>query len=239
MESKYKILALVQARMGSTRCPGKSLAKIQNYKVVELVLKRLLKSQKVRDIVLITSKKKEDVRLANFVNKIGFKTFLGSEKDLVSRFIKSFDNFSNKNDKFFLRVAADNPFLCWKEVDRLIVQGLKCKADFCSYINHTFPDRNNDFAGEFININALKRLSKLTKNKFDREHVYPFFLNNNKTFKVKRVEVSKSLKTLIKFDLDYKEDLKFFRKIGKKTNKKIINLSSKDIIKIGKKIKNV
>jgi spore coat polysaccharide biosynthesis protein SpsF (cytidylyltransferase family) len=59
VESKYKILALVQARMGSVRCPGKSLVKIQNYKVVELVLKRLLKSQKVRDIVLITSKKKK------------------------------------------------------------------------------------------------------------------------------------------------------------------------------------
>ena len=103
-------------------------------------------------------------------------------------------------------------------------------------------DKIEDINSENIQLlNVLQTFSHsiISKNKFDREHVYPFFLNNNKTFKVKRVEVSKSLKTLIKFDLDYKEDLKFFRKIGKKTNKKIINLSSKDIIKIGKKIKNV
>lgn len=220
MASNNKILALVQARMGSTRCPGKSLKKIQNYRVVELVLKRLSRSKKIKDIVLITSKKKQDLALGKFVKKIGFKVFYGSENDLVSRFINSFDIFSEKKDKFFLRVAADNPFLCWKEIDRLIKYGQKNRADFCSYINHTYPDRNNDFAGEFIAIKALKKVKILTNNSFDREHVYPFFFNNKKKFKVIRLEVSKNLKTKIKFDLDYKEDLKFFKSIGKKLKKK-------------------
>ena len=110
---------------------------------------------------------------------------------------------------------------------------------FCSYINTDYPDRNNDFAGELISVSGLRKVDQATKNRFDREHVYPYYFKNSKKLKVQRIEVSKKLKTPIKFDLDYKEDLKFFRKIGRSTKKKIIDLPSVEIIKLGNKIKNV
>ena len=53
---------------------------------------------------------------------------------------------------------------------------------------------------------------------------------------MKRLEVSKRLKTSIKFDLDYPKDLKFFQNIGKKIQKDVINVEAKNIIKLGKKI---
>ena len=234
-----KLLALVQARMGSKRCPGKSLSKIQNYTVVELVLRRLRKSKQIREIILVTSNKQKDKKLGNYVRKKGFKVFYGSENDLISRYIKALDLYSDKKDKYFFKVAADNPFICWNEVDRLIKKGKKLNTYFCSYINTDYPDRNNDFAGELISVSGLRKVNLATKNNFDREHVYPYFFRNSKKLKVKRIEVSKKLKTPIKFDLDYKEDLKFFRKIGRLTKKKIINLPSVEIIKLGNKIKNV
>ena len=234
-----KLLALVQARMGSKRCPGKSLSKIQNYTVVELVLKRLRKSKQIREIILVTSNKQKDKKLGNYVKMKGFNVFYGSENDLISRYIKALDLYSDKKDKYFFKVAADNPFICWNEVDRLIKKGKKLNTYFCSYINTDYPDRNNDFAGELISVSGLRKVDKATKNHFDREHVYPYFFKNSKKLKVQRIEVSKKLKTPIKFDLDYKEDLKFFRKIGRSTKKKIINLPSVEIIKLGNKIKNV
>ena len=63
-----------------------------------------------------------------------------------------------------------------------------------------------------------------------------FFLKNKKIFNVKRLEVSKRLKTSIKFDLDYPKDFKFFQNIGKKIQKDVINVEAKNIIKLGKKI---
>lgn len=234
-----KLLALVQARMGSKRCPGKSLSKIQNYSVVELVLKRLKKSKLIREIILVTSNKQKDRKLGNYVRMRGFKVFYGSENDLISRYIKALNLYSNKKDKYFFKVAADNPFICWNEVDRLIKKGTKLNTYFCSYINTDYPDRNNDFAGELISVSGLRKVDKATNNKFDREHVYPYFFKNSKKLKVQRIEVSKKLKTPIKFDLDYKEDLKFFRKIGRSTKKKIIDLPSVEIIKLGNKIKHV
>ena len=229
------MLALVQARMGSTRCPKKSLKKIQKYPIIELVLKRLKRSKKIKEIILVTSKNKKDLILKKFVEKIGFKVFLGSENDLVSRYLGAFKMYGKK-DTFFFKVSADNPFLDWREVDKLIIHGKKHNADFCSYKNSTFAERNNDFAGELIKYKALEKLSKLTKNRFDREHVYPFFFKNKKIFNVKRLEVSKRLKTSIKFDLDYPKDLKFFQNIGKKIQKDVINVEAKNIIKLGKKI---
>ena len=64
----------------------------------------------------------------------------------------------------------------------------------------------------------------------------PFFFKNKKIFNVKRLEVSKRLKTLIKFDLDYPKDLKFFQNIGQKIQKDVISVEAKNIIKSGKKI---
>tara|TARA_Y100000741_G_scaffold138675_2_gene104543 strand:+ start:1851 stop:2564 length:714 start_codon:yes stop_codon:yes gene_type:complete len=234
-----KLLTLVQARMGSKRCPGKSLSKIQNARVIEYVLNRLSRCKNIREIILVTSNKKKDKKLGNFVERKGFKVFYGSENDLISRYIGALDSHSEKKDKYFFKVAADNPFICWNEVDKLIKVGIESKAYFCSYINNDFAERNNDFAGELISINGLRKVNKSTNNKYDREHVYPYYFRNSKKFRVKRIEVSNRLKTSIKFDLDYKEDLKFFRKIGRSTKKKLINLKSVEIIKLGKKIKNV
>ena len=222
--------------MGSRRCPGKSMAKIQNLPVIEIVMKRLKMTKNISKIVLVTSNLKRDLKLKKYVKKLGFDYFCGSENNLVKRFLDAQKKFCNKKDQYFFRVTADNVFIDWNECNRIISSGLRKKVDFCSFINKTYSDRNNDFSGELINIRALKKLNTLTQNKFDLEHVYPFFFKNKKIFNVKRLEVSKRLKTSIKFDLDYPKDLKFFQNIGKKIQKDVINVEAKNIIKLGKKI---
>jgi spore coat polysaccharide biosynthesis protein SpsF len=231
-----KIIAFVQARMGSKRCPGKSMAKIQNLPVIEIVMKRLKMAKNISKIVLVTSNLKRDLKLKKYVKKLGFDCFCGSETNLVKRFLDAQKKFCNKKDQYFFRVTADNVFIDWNECDRIISSGLRKNVDFCSFINKNYSERNNDFSGELINISALKKLNTLTQNKFDLEHVYPFFFRNKKQFIVKRIEVKKKLKTKIKFDLDYKKDLVFFKKIGSKLNTDIITTNVDKIIKIGKEI---
>ena len=77
---------IVQARMGSSRLPGKVLKKINDMPMIEIILKRLSLSRKVDNIILATSEKQQDVFLSKFVKELGFEVFNGSENDVLSRY---------------------------------------------------------------------------------------------------------------------------------------------------------
>jgi spore coat polysaccharide biosynthesis protein SpsF (cytidylyltransferase family) len=233
-----QIPAIIQARMGSSRCPKKTLKKIQNKHVIQIVINRLYKCKNISEIIVAIPKTKKDVELKKYLKKKKIKYFSGTENDLIGRFVKTINFFKLSNCKYFLRVTADNVFIDHEEVDRIIQYATKRKLIFCSHVNSTYEERNNDFSGEVYNIASLKKIDKKKLSLFDREHVYPYFFNL-KSNKIKRLEVKNKLKTKLKFDLDFKEDLFFFQKIGKNLKRSIYDVSTVDIIKAGSKIKNV
>lgn len=231
-----KIPAIIQARMGSKRCPKKSLKKIQNKSVIEIVIKRLSKAKKLSHIIVAIPDTKKDIPLKKFLIKKNIKFFSGSENNLIDRFTSTIDHYNLNNFSHFIRVTADNVFIDHNEIDRIINYSLKKKLIFCSHINSTFPERNNDFSGEVYNIKKFKKINLMRLSPFVREHIYPYFFKL-KSRKIRRLEVNKNLVSNIKFDLDYKDDLSFFQKIGKKYKKSIFNIPNKELIKLGNKIK--
>ena len=74
-----KLIAIVQARMGSTRFPGKVMKKINGQPLIEILLNRLSKSQKIDKLILATSKSNQDDALAHYVDKLGYEVYRGSE----------------------------------------------------------------------------------------------------------------------------------------------------------------
>ena len=78
---------IVQARMGSTRLPGKSIIKLGDYKVIEWIILRLKLCQKITKIILATTKKKDDDILCEIAKKNGIDYFRGPEKDVLKRFL--------------------------------------------------------------------------------------------------------------------------------------------------------
>ena len=80
-----KIVAIVQARMGSSRLPGKVLKEICGRSAIELLLTRLSRSKLINEIVVATSTKKENDRLCEEVKSLGFNYFRGSELDVLGR----------------------------------------------------------------------------------------------------------------------------------------------------------
>ena len=233
-----KIPAIIQARMGSSRCPKKTLKKIQNKHVIEIVINRLSKSKNISEIIVAIPRTQKDVELKKYLKKKNIKFFSGPENDLIGRFVKTINFFKLNSYKYFLRVTADNVFIDHEEVDRIIQYAIKRKLIFCSHVNSTYNERNNDFSGEVYNIDTIKKIDKKNLSLFEREHVYPYFFKL-KSNKIKRLEVKKKLKTKLKFDLDFNEDLLFFKKIGKIIKRSIYDISTIDIIKAGIKIKNV
>ena len=84
-----KIVALVQARMGSTRFPGKVLKTIVNKPMIELLLARLSQSSELDEVVVVTSKERQDDQLQLIVESLNYKCVRGSEKDVLNRFYEA------------------------------------------------------------------------------------------------------------------------------------------------------
>ena len=106
----------VQARMGSQRCPGKSLEKIGGVPSIEIVLKRIQKAESISKVVLCTSAEQIDDPLSDFVTSLGFDVFRGSHLDLVERFAEATSRYKVTTT---LRATGDNTFMCGRKLTKL------------------------------------------------------------------------------------------------------------------------
>ena len=84
-----KTIIIVQARMGSTRLPGKVMKKIVGIPSIGIIIKRLKRSKEANKIVVATSKNKENRILVEYLKKIKANFFVGSEDDVLNRFYKN------------------------------------------------------------------------------------------------------------------------------------------------------
>ena len=105
---KPRTVAIVQARMGSARFPGKILANLGGYPLLEWVLRRVSRASLLDETVLATSTKPQDDALAAVAKTIGIRTFRGDESDVLGRFVMT----ANMSDaEQVVRICADNPFV--------------------------------------------------------------------------------------------------------------------------------
>ncbi len=174
-----KIVAIIQARMGSTRLENKVMKTINNIPMIELLLKRLSKSKLIDKIIVATSKDKKNLSLINHVEKIGFICERGSEKDVLERYLQVAEN--NLAD-IIVRITGDCPLVDPIIVDKCIKKFIGSNVDYCSNVNPpTFPD---GLDVEVIKFSALKKASKESKTKFEREHVTPYIISSEKFSKI-------------------------------------------------------
>ena len=230
-----KCVLIIQARIGSTRFPKKVLAKINGTTLIEQIIYRVKKAKKIDEIVLATTKKKEDNILCKIAKKNKIFYFRGSENDLVDRYYKAAINFKAK---FILRLPADNPIPEPKEYDRLIKYHLNSNNDFssniCNFKKNGYPD---GIGVEIFNFKAIEKIWNFQKNNNFREHVALNFYDYNKkkpysrfNFKLGTVKCPKYIsRPEMVLDVNYKKDLLLIRKIYNffKKNK---DFSIKDVI---------
>ncbi|HEU5240095.1 MAG TPA: hypothetical protein VFU37_23375 [Pyrinomonadaceae bacterium] len=231
-----KATCIVQARMGSARCPGKSLELIGDFPVVEVVLRRLAKAERLARVVLATSNLERDTPLAEAAARCGFPVFRGSENDLVERYFSAAEEYADSD--YLVRATGDNVFMDWGEINRVVEFGSSGGWDFVGFTNSVYTDRINDFGGEFLRFSALKKVAASTQDPHDREHVFPFFYKNPEMFKVTRIEVDPKLHTPVKLDLDYPEDLAVLQAIGKEVSDPL-SVPAEEVVKIANRLSGV
>lgn len=220
-----KFLVITQARMTSTRLPGKVLMHVgDGVKLLELHLLRLKKSKLIKDIVVATTVNEIDNEIIELCKKMEIKYFRGSELNVLERFHEA----SKLSDcEYIIRVTSDCPFIDPQVLDESIVQYLESGADYGS----NSEDYPNGMNVEIFTKAMLNEAFSCAKENYEREHVTPYFYTNKDKFKLMQV---RSVEKYPKYRLtvDTKEDLELIREIYKNLNENPIDFNLRDICNV-------
>lgn len=164
-----KTVAIVQARMGSTRLPGKVLMPIDGVPMIELLLARLARSTEVGRIVVATSVDPRNDPLADHVRALGYACERGSELDVLDRFVQAMR--ANPAD-IVVRITGDCPLIDPALVDEAVRAFKASGADYlCNTAPPTWPD---GLDVEVFSAEALESAGREAHESYDREHVTPY-----------------------------------------------------------------
>ncbi len=203
-----KIIAIIQARLGSTRLPGKVLLDLEGKTVLEHVIDRVKSSKFINDVVVATTIRKEDLKIVNICSINGISVYCGSENDVLDRFYQAARLFNAEN---IVRITSDCPLIDPFVIDEVIKLFLGEKADYASNtLKETYPDGQDI---EIFTFEALKESWKNANLISEREHVTPHIRKNQI---LKRVNLeSRTDLSHKRWTLDNPEDYEFIKIIYK------------------------
>ena len=179
---KTIIVGIIQARMGSTRFPGKMKARLGGIPLIEWVIRRTKQSALLDKIVLATSRATENDYLEEVALKWGVDVFRGDENNILSRFISV---VAKTNADIVVRICGDNPFICAPEIDRVVQLYLDQRPDYA--FNHIPCLYNNYIDGlgaEVLSSELLLNIEKSTNDPRHLEHVTIYLWDNFADYKI-------------------------------------------------------
>jgi glutamate-1-semialdehyde aminotransferase/spore coat polysaccharide biosynthesis protein SpsF (cytidylyltransferase family) len=202
-----KTAAIIQARMASTRLPGKILAEVGGYPMLFHVVRRAQRAKGLDLVVVATSNRTPDDVVERFCEDNGIRCFRGSEDDVLDRYYHAAKQF---HADVVVRLTADCPLLD-PEIISLVVQMFRAaEHDYVSNVLEcTFPDGLDT---EVFSWQALERTWREARLKSEREHVTPFMRNHPELFRQLNVRHSQDLSGL-RWTVDEPCDLDFVRGI--------------------------
>jgi glutamate-1-semialdehyde 2,1-aminomutase len=164
-----RVVAVVQARMGSTRLPNKVMKLINGVPMIELLLARLAAANEINEIVLATSVDPRNQILINHVKSLGYKYVRGDENDVLNRYLMAAREF---DADIVVRITGDCPLVDPSLVDAAILEFKRVNPDYLSNsLPATYPDGLDI---EVFSRDALERSGVEAVESFDREHVTPY-----------------------------------------------------------------
>lgn len=194
-----KTVAIVQARMGSTRLPNKVMKLICGLPMIELLLSRLSKAKCVDQVIVATSLDERNRVLVEHVQALGFVCVQGSETDVLERYVEA---ARATHADTVVRITGDCPFVDSDLVDEVIRQFQTAGVDY--YSNTDPPTYPDGLDIEVFSFDVLEQSSKITSNCYDREHVTPF-LRESGTFTTGAMQHTEDLSGL-RWTVDEQKD---------------------------------
>jgi spore coat polysaccharide biosynthesis protein SpsF len=202
-----KTVAIIQARMGSSRLPRKVLKDLGGATVLDRVLNRLGRSRLIQESLVATTTEPADDAIVEHCERTGWKVFRGSEQDVLDRYYQAAKYL---NADVVVRITSDCPVIDPEVTDATIRAFLDQHAYYASNIQvRTYP-RGLDT--EVMTVQALERAWRESTKPYQREHVTPYIYENPSEFKLHGIENDTDC-SRHRWTVDTPEDLQLLRAI--------------------------
>lgn len=225
---KRLVTGVLQARMRSTRLPGKILKEVCGKPLITLMLERLKFSETVPRWLLATSDSPENDVLENVAAAAGVKLFRGSESDVLDRLYQCAKAFQIN---YMVRLCADNPLIDPRVVDHTMQGFLKIADEVDYFSNHhppTFPDGQEV---EIIPFTSLEISWQEARQAHEREHGTPFLWDQPTRFRLGNYECPEgNLYHSYRWTLDYEEDYLMIKRVFEELYPKKKDFSMGDVM---------
>lgn len=203
------VVAVVQARLGSTRLPGKVLLDVGGASMLARTVRRLQRARLVDTVVVATSTTPQDDAVERAARELGVAVCRGSEDDVLARYAQA---AGESRAEVVVRVTSDCPLIDPDVVD-LVVASFRAAcptADYASNTQHRTYPRGLDV--EAFSAAALERADREARTEAQREHVTPYFYQHPELFHLVSVANDRDL-AAYRFTVDTAEDLAFARAV--------------------------
>lgn len=223
-----KIVTVIQARMSSTRLPGKIMLPILGKPLLLRMIERVQQAKLIGKLVIATSTAADDDEVETFCNDNNLICFRGHLTDLLDRHYQVSKTYSADA---VVKIPSDCPLIDPHIIDKVIQHYIQNEdLDFVSNLHPaTYPDGNDV---EIMSFDSLECAWKDSTKSYEREHTTPFIWENDDTFKAGNVvwETGLDYSTSHRWTIDYPEDYEFIRKVYEELLPTKPNFSLNDIL---------
>ena len=206
---------IIQARMGSTRLPSKTMLKIKNKPLLDYVYNQVFQSKKISKIIIATTTLSEDNLISDYATSKNISVYRGDSQNVLDRFFQCAKKFSFTN---IVRITADNPMIDPSIIDSCIEEFQKKDYD---YVSNTISKTNDSWkydlngfpygmAVEIFSFASLEKAWKNAKLNSEKEHVTPYIIKNPEIFHLGFIKNKENFSD-IRLTVDLKEDLELIK----------------------------
>ncbi|MGE7778930.1 cytidylyltransferase domain-containing protein [Peribacillus sp. NPDC097264] len=204
-----KVVAVIQARMGSTRLPGKVMRKVQGKPLLEYQVERVKQSKFINKIVVATTIKESDQPIVDLFERLSVAYFRGSEDDVLSRF---FEAATKHHAKIVIRLTADCPLNDHHKVDKVLAEYFLNAEEYdyaSNTLERTYP---RGFDVEVFSMETLEKAYKEANGSAYREHVTPYIYYHPELFNLASIHYHTDLSSF-RLTVDTEDDLVLITKL--------------------------
>jgi spore coat polysaccharide biosynthesis protein SpsF len=221
-----KIIATIEARMGSTRLPGKILMEVAGKPILQHITERVKRSKLIDEVVVATTTNALDDAVENVCKETKTDFFRGSEPDITARLVDTAHAFHATH---IMQLTGDCPFVDPSLIDKCINKYKSSDFDYVSNrLTPTYPCGQDV---QFFSVNTLKSVLEKTDDPIDREHGSYFIYNHPELYKLGTF-VSPVMNCPEKrWVLDYPEDFEFIKVIYENLYKQNPEFDTFDILR--------
>jgi len=227
-----RTVAIIQARLNSSRLPGKVLYELAGRPAVVLLIERIRRTAGIDEVVLATGDNAGNVALAEIITTLGVPVFMGPENDVLSRFALAAEEFSAEN---IVRLTGDCPFADPEVIGSVIAAREADDLDYCTNVHPpTWPD------GLDVSVftrNTLDMANREASLPSEREHVVTWMwkqspLEGGSTLRAANIPCPENL-SAARWTLDYAADYRMLRAVAAKLGPaSVINAGWRDILAV-------